>query len=150
MNKAILMGRLVRDPEIRTTQSGISVCNFTVACDRRSRAADGTRQNTADFIPCVAWRQQAEFITKYFYKGDRILLVGTIQPRSWEDQSGQRRYTTEVIVDEVEFCESRRGDRQVDVDEGHRDYVASTPIDSGGDDFLATPDDDDTALPFDF
>ncbi|MFA5585447.1 MAG: single-stranded DNA-binding protein [Saccharofermentanales bacterium] len=150
MNKAILMGRLVRDPEIRTTQSGISVCNFTVACDRRTRATDGTRQNTADFIPCVAWRQQAEFISKYFFKGDRILLVGSIQPRSWEDQAGQKRYTTEVIVDEVEFCESRRGDRQVDVDEGHRDYIASTPIASGGDDFLVAPDDDDTALPFDF
>ncbi|HPX93716.1 MAG TPA: single-stranded DNA-binding protein [Bacillota bacterium] len=150
MNKAILMGRLVRDPEIRTTQSGVSVCNFTVACDRRSRSAEGTRQSTADFIPCVAWRQQAEFINKYFYKGDRILITGTIQPRSWEDQAGQRRYTTEVIVDEVEFCESRRGDRQVDVDEGPRDYTASTPVESGGDDFLTTPDDEDTALPFDF
>ena len=116
MNKAILMGRLVRDPEIRTTQSGISVCNFTVACDRRTRATDGTRQNTADFIPCVAWRQQAEFISKYFFKGDRILLVGSIQPRSWDDQAGQKRYTTEVIGDEVECCESPRGDRQVDVE----------------------------------
>ena len=60
MNRAILMGRMARDPEIRTTQGGISVCNFTVACDRRSRAADGTWQNQADFIPCVAWRQQAD------------------------------------------------------------------------------------------
>ncbi len=151
MNKAILMGRLARDPEIRTTQSGISVCNFTVACDRRSRAADGTYQNQADFIPCVAWRQQAEFVNRYFAKGDRILVVGSIQPRSWEDQSGQRRYTTEVIIDEVEFCESRRGaGRSADSEDRHRDQPESTVVDSGGDDFLAAPDDDDTSLPFDF
>ena len=150
MNKAILMGRLARDPEIRTTQSGISVCNFTVACDRRSRAADGTYQNQADFIPCVAWRQQAEFINRYFSKGDRILVSGSIQPRSWEDQAGQKRYTTEVIIDEVEFCESRKGDRPSGQDEGQKGYVASTKVDSGGDDFLAAPDDDDTSLPFDF
>ncbi len=149
MNKAILMGRLARDPEIRTTQSGISVCNFTVACDRRSRAADGTYQNQADFIPCVAWRQQAEFINRYFSKGDRILVSGSIQPRSWEDQAGQKRYTTEVIVDEVEFCESRRGERSGGQDEGNKGYVASTTVDSGGD-FMAAPDDDDTSLPFDF
>lgn len=150
MNKAILMGRLARDPEIRTTQSGISVCNFTVACDRRTRAADGSYQNQADFIPCVAWRQQAEFVNRYFSKGDRILVVGSIQPRSWEDQAGQRRYTTEVIIDEVEFCESRRSDRQGGADDRQKDTPASTVVDSGGDDFLAAPDDDDTSLPFNF
>ncbi len=150
MNKAILMGRLARDPEIRTTQSGISVCNFTVACDRRTRAADGSYQNQADFIPCVAWRQQAEFVNRYFSKGDRILVVGSIQPRSWEDQAGQRRYTTEVIIDEVEFCESRRSDRQGDTDDRHKDLPSSAVVDSGGDDFLAAPDDDDTSLPFNF
>lgn len=151
MNKAILMGRLARDPEIRTTQSGISVCNFTVACDRRTRAQDGTYQNQADFIPCVAWRQQAEFVNRYFTKGDRILVVGSIQPRSWEDQSGQRRYTTEVIIDEVEFCESRRGPgRSGEGDDRHREQPESSVVDAGGEDFLAAPDDDDTSLPFDF
>ncbi|NLA71439.1 MAG: single-stranded DNA-binding protein [Clostridiaceae bacterium] len=151
MNKAVLMGRLTRDPEIRTTQTGLSVCNFTVACDRRTRAAaDGTRQNQADFIPCVAWRQQAEFINRYFSKGDRILVVGSIQPRSWEDQTGQKRYTTEVIIDEVEFCESKRSDRNDGADNTSRDYTTSTTVDSGGQDFLAAPDDDDTSLPFDF
>lgn len=149
MNKAILMGRLARDPEIRTTQSGISVCNFTVACDRRSRAADGTWQNQADFIPCVAWRQQAEFVNRYFSKGDRILVSGSIQPRSWEDQNGQRRYTTEVIIDEVEFCESRRGDRRDMPNDVQSDRVSATTVDSGGDAFLPAPD-DDTSLPFDF
>ncbi|HHX19941.1 MAG TPA: single-stranded DNA-binding protein [Clostridiaceae bacterium] len=148
MNRAILMGRLARDPEIRTTQSGIPVCNFTVACDRRSRAADGSWQNQADFIPCVAWRQQAEFINRYFSKGDRILVSGSIQPRSWEDDKGNRRYTTEVIIDEVEFCESKRGGggRR---DDDRSDRVSATTVDSGGDSFLPAPD-DDTSLPFDF
>jgi len=142
------MGRLARDPEIRTTQSGIPVCNFTVACDRRSRAADGSWQNQADFIPCVAWRQQAEFINRYFSKGDRILVSGSIQPRSWEDDKGNRRYTTEVIIDEVEFCESKRGGggRR---DDDRSDRVSATTVDSGGDSFLPAPD-DDTSLPFDF
>ena len=148
MNRAILMGRLARDPEIRTTQSGIPVCNCTVACDRRSRAADGSWQNQADFIPCVAWRQQAEFINRYFSKGDRILVSGSIQPRSWEDDKGNRRYTTEVIIDEVEFCESKRGGggRR---DDDRSDRVSATTVDSGGDSFLPAPD-DDTSLPFDF
>ena len=148
MNRAILMGRLARDPEIRTTQSGIPVCNFTVACDRRSRAADGSWQNQAHFIPCVAWRQQAEFINRYFSKGDRILVSGSIQPRSWEDDKGNRRYTTEVIIDEVEFCESKRGGggRR---DDDRSDRVSATTVDSGGDSFLPAPD-DDTSLPFDF
>lgn len=68
MNKAILMGRLTRDPEIRTTQSGINVCNFTVACDRRTKGEDGNWNNEADFIPCVAWRQTAEHIARYYKK----------------------------------------------------------------------------------
>lgn len=152
MNKAILMGRLARDPEIRTTQGGISVCNFTVACDRRSRDDAGNWKNEADFIPCVAWRQQAEFVNRYFEKGDRILVSGTIRPRSWEDQNGQRRYTTEVIVNEVEFCETRRSTRQGD---DRDDYASSGQqgtrmIDSGGSDFLPEVDLDDTSLPFDF
>lgn len=145
------MGRLARDPEIRTTQSGISVCNFTVACDRRSRAADGSWQNQADFIPCVAWRQQAEFINRYFSKGDRILVSGSIQPRSWEDDKGNRRYTTEVIIDEVEFCESRRGGggRRDVPDDDRSGRVSTTMVGSGGDGFLPAPD-DDTSLPFEF
>ncbi|HZK29485.1 MAG TPA: single-stranded DNA-binding protein, partial [Clostridia bacterium] len=87
---------------------------------------------------------------RYFSKGDRILVVGSIQPRSWEDQTGQRRYTTELIVDEVEFCESKRSDRNDGAADVSRDYTKSTTVDSGGQDFLAAPDDDDTSLPFDF
>ncbi|MGI6158122.1 MAG: single-stranded DNA-binding protein [Saccharofermentanales bacterium] len=152
MNKAILMGRLTRDPEIRTTQSGISVCNFTVACDRRTRGDDGTWQNTADFIPCVAWRGQAEFVNRYFSKGDRILVSGRIQPRSWEDaETGQRRYMTEVVTDEIEFCETRRSSQDRRDNEPRQARRANTTVvDQGGDDFMEAADEDDTMLPFDF
>ncbi len=151
MNKAILMGRLTKDPEIRTTQSNISVANFTLACDRTYKSADGSRQT--DFIPCVAWRQTADFAHRYFRKGDRMLVEGTIQPRSWEDQEGQRRYITEVIVDQIYFCESKRSDSGQGQDYGNNDYSNNVPggpsKSSGGDGFLPDPDEDETALPFD-
>lgn len=139
MNKAILMGRLARDPEIRTTQSGLSVCNFTVACDRRTKDASGNWTNEADFIPCVVWRAQAELVNRYFAKGDRILVAGSIQPRSWEDDQGNKRYTTEIIVNEVEFCESRK-----DGSTG-----GSYQKETQKSEFIE-PVDDDYSLPFDF
>ena len=105
MNKAMLVGNLTRDPERRTTQSGISVTSFTVAVQRRFKSQDGQQQ--ADFINCVAWRQTAEFIAKYFTKGSRIGIVGTIQTRNYEDSNGVRRYVTEVVVDEAEFVTSK-------------------------------------------
>ena len=104
MNKVVLVGRLARDPELRTTPSGVSVCNFTVACDRRY-AQNGERQ--ADFISCIAWRQSAEFVSRYFKKGDRIALDGSIQTRSWDDANGNKRYATEVVVEHVEFAQSK-------------------------------------------
>ena len=105
MNKVILMGRLTRDPEMRQTTGGIQVCSFSVAVNRRF-AKDG--QQNADFINCTAWRQQAEFICKYFHKGSMIALVGTLQSRSWENQEGKRQYSTDVVVDEVYFTGSRQ------------------------------------------
>lgn len=104
MNKVILLGRLVRDAELRKTASGASVCAFSIACDR-PYTQDGERK--ADFIACVAWRQQAEFIGKYFRKGDRIALDGSIQTRSWDDQNGNKRYATEVIIDHAEFAQAK-------------------------------------------
>lgn len=104
MNKVVLVGRLARDPELRTTPSGVSVCNFTVACDRRY-AQNGERQ--ADFISCIAWRQSGEFVARYFKKGDRIALDGSIQTRSWDDANGNKRYATEVVVEHVEFAQSK-------------------------------------------
>ena len=106
MNKAILMGRLVRSPEGKTTPNGIATCRFTVAVDRRFRKDGEERQ--ADFIACVAWRGTAEFICRYFQKGSRILINGSIQTRTWE-KDGEKRYVTEVQVDEVEFVDSRNG-----------------------------------------
>ena len=105
MNKAILVGNLTRDPEQRTTSSGIAVTSFTVAVRRRYKDADGNYQ--ADFINCVAWRSTAEFVAKYFTKGSRIGVVGTIQTRTYDDQNGNKRYVTEVVADEVGFAGSK-------------------------------------------
>lgn len=103
MNNVILMGRLTKDPEIRTTNSGLSVCKFTVAVDRYSK--DG--EDKTDFINCVAWRKTAEFIDKHFSKGQRILLSGSIQTGSYE-KDGRTVYTTDVLVDKAEFCENKK------------------------------------------
>ena len=105
MNKVILMGRLTKDPEVKQTPSNIAVCSFTVACDRRFKTQNGERQT--DFISCVAWRQQATLLGNYFHKGSRIAVVGTLQSRSYDDQNGQKRYVTEVVVDEVEFVDTK-------------------------------------------
>lgn len=100
MNKVILVGRLTADPELRQTPQGTPVTRFTVAVDRRFRR-DGGQQ--ADFITCVAWRQQAEFVCRYFNKGKLIGIEGSIQSRSWDGQDGKRQYATEVVIDNVEF-----------------------------------------------
>lgn len=110
MNKVILIGRLTRDPELRTTKSDIPVCSFSIAVDRRFKNANGERE--ADFINCVAWRQQAEFVSKYFSKGKKIAVVGNLQTRSWEDREGNRRTATEAVVDEVEFVESKSAENR--------------------------------------
>ena len=100
MNKVILMGRLTRDPEMKQTPTGLSVARLTIAVNRRF-AKDG--QQTADFIGCVAWRQTAEFICKYFRKGSMIAVVGNIQTRSWDGQDGKKQYATDIVIDEPYF-----------------------------------------------
>ena len=109
LNKVVLCGRLTADPELKQTQSGIAVVTFTLAVNRRfqSRNNDGANGQQADFISLVAWRQTAEFISKYFKKGSALCVTGSIQTRSWQDQQGQRRYATEVVVDEAMFVDSR-------------------------------------------
>lgn len=104
MNKVQIIGRLTKDPEVKLTQNQTPYCNFTIAVDRRFKDANGQRQ--ADFINCVAWRQTATFIQKYFRKGSRIGICGSIQTRNYEDQNGQKHYVTEVIAEEAEFVES--------------------------------------------
>jgi len=108
LNKVVLAGRLTADPELKQTQSGISVISFSIAVNRRfvSRNNEQAEQQT-DFINIVAWRQTAEFISKYFRKGSAICLTGSIQTRSWQDNQGQRRYATEVVADEAMFVDSR-------------------------------------------
>ena len=110
LNKVILCGRLTGNPELKTTQSGISVVSFTLAVNRRYRSSEANAQQPqADFINLVAWRQTAEFIARYFRKGSALCVTGSIQTRRWTDQQGQTRYATEVIVDEAMFVDSKGG-----------------------------------------
>ena len=122
LNKVILMGRFTRDPELRSTPQGISTCSFSIAVDRNFVRPGEERK--ADFINCVAWRQTAEFISKYFKKGSMIALEGSIQTRSWDDQDGKKRYATDVVVNQVYFAESKRDPQSV----------------MGGDDFASAGD----------
>lgn len=104
LNEVILGGHLTSDPELQQTQSGIPVCSFSVAVNRR-RSGEGKQE--VDFINCQAWRTTAEFLCRYFRKGSAICLVGTIQTRSWTDQNNQKRYSTEVVADKISFVDSK-------------------------------------------
>ena len=107
LNHITIMGRLTRDPELRTTQAGVSVTSFTVAVDRDFGGRDGGERQT-DFIDCVAWRQTGEFVSKYFHKGSMIVVSGRLQSRKWQDRDGNNRTSWEVNADNVYFGESRR------------------------------------------
>lgn len=135
MNKVILVGRLARDVELRSTQSGTSVASFTVVCDRRYQK-EGERQ--ADFISCVAWGKTAEFLSRYFTKGVRIALSGRIETRSWEDNDGDKRYATEVVAEDVEFAQSKN-------ENGSKVVPAAAAPNADIGDFVPIEDDD---LPF--
>ena len=137
MNRVVLVGRLTANPETRTTPSGVTVCNFTVACDRPYVKQGEERQ--ADFINCIAWRQTGEFVSKYFVKGNRIALDGSIQTRSWDDKNGNKRYATEVVVDHVEFAQSKN--------EGQTTAQAA-PSESTGDIDGFMPIEEEGFLPF--
>jgi single-strand DNA-binding protein len=104
LNKVILGGRLTADPELKSTQNGISVLAFSIAV---SRKAGKDKPQETDFITCVAWRQTAEFINRYFKKGSSICVTGYLQVRKWEDQNGQKRSATDVVVDEALFVDSK-------------------------------------------
>ena len=104
LNKVVLSGRLTADVELKQTQNGIAVATFTLAVNRR--AVQGKPQET-DFINCQAWRGTAEFVSRYFNKGSAICVTGSIQTRSWNDNNGNKRYATEVVVDEAMFVDSR-------------------------------------------
>ena len=105
-NKVILIGNLTEDPELKQTPNGVSVTSFSLAVARKFNSNDTTPRT--DFINIVAWRGTAEFITKYFEKGKSILIVGSLQSRSWADQTGQKRYVTEVVAEEAQFVEKKK------------------------------------------
>lgn len=101
LNKVVLIGNLTADPELKQTPNGISVCNFSIGVTRRYKNAEG--KYDSDFFNIVTWRSTAEFVSKYFRKGKSICVVGSLQQRSWTDQQQQKRYTVEVVADEVSF-----------------------------------------------
>lgn len=152
INKAILMGRLTRDPELRHTGSGTPVCSFTVAIDN----GYGDNRST-DFINCVAWNKTAEFVDKYFTKGRMIIVIGRIQTRSWDGQDGRKNYATEVVASEVSFGETKKNAEEYGrtqqsssgytVDPPAMDNFPDMPApEDKGDDFVALDTNDD--LPF--
>jgi len=144
INKAILMGRLTRDPELRHTGNGTAVCSFTIAVDN----GYGDNRST-DFINCVAWNKTAEFVEKYFSKGRLIIVVGRIQTRTWEGQDGKKNYVTEVVANEVAFGESKRSADENGFSASPKQADAASipemPADTE-DDFVALETNDD--LPF--
>ena len=105
MNRVVLVGRLVKDPELKRTTSDIPVVQFTIAVNRQFAGANGERQ--ADFISCVVWRQQAENLAKYMRKGNQIGVDGRLQVRTYEDNGGVKRYVTEVVCDQIQFLEAK-------------------------------------------
>lgn len=145
LNQIIIMGRFVRDPELRRTGSGVAVASFTLAVDRDFSGKDGGEKET-DFIDCVAWRQAGEFVSKYFAKGRMACVSGRLQIRNWTDKDGNKRRNAEIIADNVYFADSKTA-----AENGGNDAtVAATPTQYLG---VAVPDfvnieDDDSQLPF--
>lgn len=151
LNKVILMGRITADPELKTTPSGVSVTSFSIAVDRNYVKA-GTERQT-DFINIVAWRQTAEFVCRYFVKGQLIALDGTLQTRTYQDKNGNNRYVTEVLADSVYFTGDRRENNNSSYNSGYtapvqQEAPAAAPAYTSGTagDFEEMPLDDD--LPF--
>ena len=143
MNKVILMGRLTRDPEVRYSagDNAMAIARYSLAVDRRRRANGGDEQ-TADFINCVSFGKQAEFAEKYLRKGTKMLVTGRIQTGSYTNKEGAKVYTTEVVVEEQEFAESKGSS-----DNGGFAQAAPAPQ-SAGDGFMNVPDGIDEELPF--
>ncbi len=147
-NKVILMGNLTQDPELKQTASGVSVCSFSIAVNRRF-GKNEQGQQTVDFINIVAWRQQAEFVNRYFKKGNPILVCGQLQTRTWNDNQGQKRYVTEVIADEVTFTTPAAGNTTAPAQGGGYTpdaYGAASFNNAGNTSFEEIPGDSD--LPF--
>lgn len=155
MNQVVLMGRMTRDPELRHTQSGTPVASFTLAVDRGFAPKDGGERQT-DFIDIVAWRGTAEFVSKYFIKGQLTAVTGKLQIRDWTDKDGNKRRSAEIVADNVYFTGDKRGGGDNAGGGGYRPAYPepkrdnysdgySTPVQSSG---FSELDDDDGDLPF--
>lgn len=149
MNRVILMGRLTRDPDVRYSQSAngsMAVARYTLAVDRRRARTEGGSEQTADFISCVAFGRAGEFAEKYLHQGTKLVVSGRIQTGSYTNKDGQKVYTTDVVVDEQEFAESKSSAASSEAS-----YTPSRPQPSAdpGDGFMNIPDGvDDEGLPF--
>ena len=150
MNKTILMGRLTRDPEVRYSQGGensLAIARYTLAVDRRFRRNNDNNDQNADFIGCVAFGRSAEFAEKYFRQGLKVVVTGRIQTGSYMNKEGQKVYTTDVVVEDQEFAESKSASNQ-----GSHSASAASPSPSPstdtGDGFMNIPDGIDDELPF--
>ncbi len=128
LNDVVLMGRLTRDPELRRTNSGVAVASFSIACERDFKGQDGEKET--DFFDITAWRNTAEFISKYFGKGRMIIVAGRLQQRSWTDKDGNKRHTVELVAENAYFGDSKSGEK------------------SGAMPELPMLEDDDAQLPF--
>ena len=147
MNKAILMGHLVRDPEVRYSQgNNLAIARYTLAVDRRfNRNGD---ENTADFISCVAFGKSAEFAEKYFRKGTKIAVTGRIQTGSYTNKDGVKVYTTDVVVEDQEFAESKNNNSNYDSNFGDMETKSASAPMAASDGFMNIPDGIDEELPF--
>ena len=139
LNKVVLSGRLTADVELKSTQSGVSVCSFTLAVNRRTGK---DKEQQTDFINCQAWRQTAEFISKYFKKGSALCIVGSIQTRSWNDQNGNKRFATEVVVDEAMFVDGKNDAAEGQTSAAGQTYIPDAYNAPAGDFQPASADDD--------
>lgn len=147
LNVVAIMGRLVADPELRTTPNGNNVCSFRIACDRNFVQQGQERQ--ADFIDIVAWRGQADFVSKYFQKGSMVAITGSLQSRNYKDKNGNSRTAVEVLADQINFAGPKKAQQVDDGGEAPpKDYREPAPAYSQGsaDDFAVINDNDD--LPF--
>ncbi len=147
MNSVQLVGRFTRDPEVRYSDGGTSIARFNLAVDRRFKTQGG---QDADFISCIAFGKTAEFIEKYFHQGNKVAAVGRIQTGNYTNKDGQKVYTTDVVVENVEFVESKsssNGSEGFD-NGGFQSYSRPVPSQAAGDGFMDIPDGIDEELPF--
>ena len=144
MNRVILIGNLTKDPELSTTTSGISLCKFSIAVQRRFSNAEGTRE--ADFFNIIVWRGQAENCHKYLHKGNKAGVVGSLQTRTYDDKDGIKRYITEIVADEVEFLSAKgSGNDEYVADEAEKAETPASPKAKKAPELKPIVDDD---LPF--